>query len=360
MHIQDVLPRDAIRSIDDPTFGTEYIGDDDDDVIVVETTPARAYPVRILSYHEIVNDALGDSGRIEAGRRPSGDVVDESRPVAVTWCPICASAVVYDRRVDGRVLTFGTSGKLADDALVMYDRETESEWKQPLGKAINGLLDGHELPVVPASVISWEQFRSDYPDGIVLQPVHGDEGDPRGESPRTVYEMAPYERYDAAEGFGLREMRGEGRERSWGREDIDAKAVVLGITKEGDAVGYPVKQIQNAGGVVSDTVGDLDVLVVSSGDDIHAFEDPGYEFESREGMLYGDGATWDTTTGPMDERSREYRVDGSTLSPGGTTTVRRASTVSGESQSTRGLRSTSVTRSPIAAVERACAYALFN
>ena len=297
MHIQDVLPRDAIPSIDDPTFGTEYIGDNDDDVIVVDTTPARAYPVRILSYHEIVNDVLGDSDRIEPGRRSLGDSTDESRSVAVTWCPICASAVVYDRRVDSRVLTFGTSGKLADDALVMYDRETESEWKQPTGKAINGPLDGHELSVVPASVISWKQFRSEYPDGIVLQPVHGGDDDPRGESPRTVYEMTPYERYDAAEGFGLREMRGEGRERSWDREDIDAKTVVLGISHGGDAVGYPVEQIQNAGGVVSDTVGGLDVLIVSSGDDIHAFEDPGYEFEFREGILYGDGTKWDITTG---------------------------------------------------------------
>ena len=308
MHIQDVLPRDAIPSIDDPTFGTEYIGDDGDDVIVLETTPARAYPVRILSYHEIVNDVLGESDRIESGRRSPGDSTDESRPVAVTWCPICASAVAYDRRVDGRVLTFGTSGKLADDALVMYDRETESEWKQPLGTAIGGSLDGHELSVVPASVTSWEQFRTEYPDGIVLQPVHGGDGDSRGESPRTVYEMTPYERYDAAEGFGLREMRGEGRERSWDREDIDAKTVVLGITHGGDAVGYPVGQVQNAGGVVSDTVGGLDVLVVSSGDDIYAFEDPGYEFELREGTLYGDGAKWNTTTGRSDDGRTLARV----------------------------------------------------
>lgn len=308
MHIQDVLPRDAIPSIDDPTFGAKYIGDWDDDVIVVETTPARAYPVRILSYHEVVNDVLRDSDRSELGGRSSRDVIAGSRPIAVTWCPICASAVVFDRRVDGRVLTFGTSGKLADDALVMYDRETESEWKQPLGKAINGPLDGHELSVVPATVISWEQFQSEYPDGIVLQPVHGGNGDSRGESPRAIYEMAPYERYDAAEGFGLKEMRGNGRDRSWDREDIDAKTEVLGITHDGDAVGYPVEQVQNAGGAVTDTVGGLDVLVVSSGDDIHAFEDPGYEFELREGMLYGDEAKWDATTGRSDDGRTLARV----------------------------------------------------
>lgn len=165
MHIQNVLPRDAISSIDDPSFGRAYIGDDDDDVIVVEDDPPRAYPVRILSYHEIVNDILEG----------------EQRPIAVTWCPICASAVVYDRTADGQVLTFGTSGKLADDALVMYDRETGSEWKQPLGRAISGPLEGVELTVVPAPMTSWERFRTGYPDGLVLQPVHGGENDPRGD-----------------------------------------------------------------------------------------------------------------------------------------------------------------------------------
>lgn len=308
MHIQDVLPRDAIPSIDTPEFGTEYIGDGDDEVIVVETTPARAYPVRILSHHEIVNDVLEGGERPDRETDSPGDSSGGSLPITVTWCPICASAVVYDRRVGGRVLTFGTSGKLADDALVMYDRETESEWKQPLGQAIDGPLDGQELSVVPASMTSWQRFRADYPDGIVLQPVHGSEGDPRGKSPRAVYEMAPYERYDVADGFGLREMRGEGRERTWDRDDIDAKTVILGIVYDGDAVGYPVSQVQAAGGVVTDTVGSLDILIVSTEADIHAFEDPGYKFELRNGTLYGDGVSWDATTGHSDDGRTLSRV----------------------------------------------------
>ena len=98
--------------------------------------------MRILSHHEIVNDVLEGGERPDQETDSPGDSTGGSRPIAVTWCPICASAVVYDRRVGGRVLTFGTSGKLADDALVMYDRETESEWKQPLGQAIDGPLGG--------------------------------------------------------------------------------------------------------------------------------------------------------------------------------------------------------------------------
>ncbi|SDM42655.1 Protein of unknown function [Haloarchaeobius iranensis] len=118
MNVRNVLPRDAIPSVDDPTYDpvAEYDGDGDDEVVVVDGEQARAYPVRYLHYHEIVNAEASDGS-----------------PVAVTWCPLCGSAVVYERTVatddgaDPRTLTFGVSGKLADDDLVMYDRETESE-----------------------------------------------------------------------------------------------------------------------------------------------------------------------------------------------------------------------------------------
>jgi hypothetical protein len=292
MQINDVLPRDAIPGIDDPTFGAEYFGDPDDRMLVVDADPPRAYPVRILSYHEIVNDALS-----------GGD--GTARPIAVTWCPICASAVVYDRRVDGRPLTFGTSGKLADDALVMYDRETESEWKQPLGRAIAGPLEGTELDVVPAMMTTWERFREAHPNGEVLQPVH--EPGRRGATLDEVYDMAPYDRYDDAEGFGLREMRGEGPERTWNRTDIEAKTVVLGVVHGDEAVGYPVPAVEAAGGVVTDRVGGHDLVVTTLGGDIQAFEDPGYGLEARDGTLYGNGVAWDPTTG----RS----ADGRRLSP---------------------------------------------
>jgi len=292
MEVQDVLPRDAIPSIDDPSFGTDYFGDGDDEVIAVDGDPPRAYPVRTLSHHEIVNDVLGGT---------DGD----RRPIAVTWCPICASAVVYDRTVDGRVLTFGTSGKLADDALVMYDRETGSEWKQPLGTAIAGPLAGRDLAVLPAAVLSWDRFRADHPDGVVLRPVHGGPDDPRGRSPRDAYDMSRYDRYDAAPGFGLRAMRGEGPARSWDRDDLGAKTTVLGVVHGGEAVGYPVSRVRAAGEVVTDSVGGLDLVVTTAGigdgtedgDGIHAFENRGYEFEARGGRAYADGVSWDPASG---------------------------------------------------------------
>jgi hypothetical protein len=274
VHVQDVLPRDAIPSIDDPSFGADYFGDPSDEVIVVDASPPRAYPIRILSSHEIVNDVL--------------DPADgEGRPIAVTWCPICASAVVYDRRGGGRRLTFGTSGKLADDALVMYDRETESEWKQPLGESIVGPLVGQSLSVVPASVTTYESFRGTSPDGVVLQPVRA----------AAAYDMTGYDRYDAAPGFGLREMRGEGPERTWDRADIGAKTTVLGVVVGSDAVGYPLPEVDDAGGVVADTVGGQDIVVVVASDTMQAFEDPVFDLNRRDGVLSGDGTAWDPASG---------------------------------------------------------------
>ena len=299
MHIDDVLPRDAIPSIDDPLFDTSYFGDDTDEIIVVETTPPRAYPVRILSAHEIVNDEISNHGQVDeeiATERPS----DSSLPIAVTWCPICASAVVYNRRLDDQVLTFGTSGKLADDALVMYDRETGSEWKQPLGQAISGPLTDRELGVISSPMMTWSEFRSAYPDGVVLQPVRP--------NPETAYDTSRYAQYDASDEFGLRAMRGEGRERSWTRTDIAAKTPVIGIIHDGDAVGYPYPEVSSAGGLISDTVGGRSILVVSDDGALYAYENPGYEFEIRNGDLYGDGVSWNRTTGESSDGRQLSRI----------------------------------------------------
>jgi len=254
MEIVDVLPKDAIRSIDSPAFGTDYFGDPGDGVVAVDGDPPRAYPVRVLSHHEVVNDRRTVDGT--------------ERAVAVTWCPICGSAVVYDWQVDGRVLEFGVSGKLADDAFVLYDRETGTEWKQPTGEAIAGPLAGTTLTALPASLATWAEFRAGYAETAVLQPV---EAGP----PRDVYDVTPYERYEGAEALGFHGMRGTGEPRSWDRADIDPKTVVIGVGEGDDAVGYPRPRVEAAGGAVTDTVGGRGVVVVAAGG-LHAFEDPGF------------------------------------------------------------------------------------
>ena len=290
MNVRDVLPRDAIPSVDDPTFGDDYVGDPDDLVVVESEGAARAYPVRILHYHEIVNDRFGE-------------------PIAVTWCPLCGSAVVYSRSVEGRTLTFGVSGKLADDDLVMYDRETGSEWKQSLGEAIEGPLEGADLEVLPASVTTWERFREAHPDGIVLQPPNRpSEAASDDDSPAEIdYDLEPYREYFDSEGFGLGAHRG-GDGRRWKRDDLDPKTVVLGLSSEGETVGVPFPVVEDAGGAAQLRVGGTDVAVFATPDGIHAFEDPGFEFEPvGGGMFRADGAVWDGATGESDDGRRLER-----------------------------------------------------
>ena len=301
MDVRDVLPPDAIPSVDEPSFGTEYFGDADDLVIVVEASPPRAYPIRILHYHEIVNDELQTgTGESETG----------TEPVAVTWCPLCGSAIVYDRRVEGRTLTFGVSGKLADDDLVMYDRETGSEWKQSLGECFAGKLAGTRLSVRPASMVTWRTFRDEHPEGVVLQPLAVDsEVASDDDEPAPVdYEQEPYERYFESDGFGLAAHRVGESDRRWNREDLDPKAVVLGVECQGTALGFPLPLVRECGGVVQTTVGSTDVVVFEVDGELHAYEAPGFEFQRGDGGFAGDGTRWDGATGRAADGRRLDRL----------------------------------------------------
>jgi hypothetical protein len=228
MNVRQVIPPDAIPSVDDPTFEAAYAGDPNDRVVVVES-PAepRAYPLRYLHYHEIVNDVV------------NGD------PVAITWCPLCGSAIVYDRVHEGYTLEFGVSGKLADDDLVMFDRQTESEWKQSSGICIAGEFDGDSLPVRPAAIISWREFRESYPKGVVLQRPGGEsEAASDDETPEEIdYDITPYETYFELDGFGLGAHRSAGDSREWNRnDDLSPKTVVLGVEIGEMVLGFPLPQ----------------------------------------------------------------------------------------------------------------------
>ncbi|MFC4358799.1 DUF3179 domain-containing protein [Halobium salinum] len=316
MNVQQVLPRDAIPSVDDPSFVTDYDGRADDEVIVVDVVDAavaddtadaadggevaRAYPVRYLHYHEIVNDRVGDV------------------PVAVTWCPLCGSAVVYDRRVSGegesRILEFGVSGKLADDDLVMYDRETESEWKQSLGRCIAGPLEGHELDVLPASLTTWGRFRETHPEGVVLAPPGGaSEAASDTDDPAPIdYDAAPYEAYFEMEGFGLGAHRGDDS-RDWNRTDLDPKTVVLGVESGGEAIGFPLPVVEAEGGVVTATVGDVAAVVFAGDGGVHAFERPtGFEFRRGDGTDDGDVTADSDVTDGDDDQTGRFVADGTT------------------------------------------------
>ena len=130
----------------------------------------RAYPVRYLTWHEIVNDTVGGV------------------PVAVTFCPLCNSGITFDRRVPQGTLSFGVSGKLRNSDMVMYDRETQSWWQQAMGEAIVGDLLGTQLTQLPTWMESWDEFRARHPEGLVM-----DEPDFRRQ-----YGRNPYVSYDSS------------------------------------------------------------------------------------------------------------------------------------------------------------------
>ena len=168
-------PKDGIPSIDDPVFKAVSemtdLAPKEPVIGLVINGDARAYPLRILTWHEIVNDEVGGV------------------PVAVTYCPLCNSAIVFDRRVAGEATTFGTTGKLRNSDMVMYDRATESWWQQFLGEAIVGVRTGTKLEMLPARLESWARFRERNPGGKVLVPNNPD---------MRSYGLNPYAGYDSA------------------------------------------------------------------------------------------------------------------------------------------------------------------
>jgi hypothetical protein len=175
--IVSVLPRDTIAAI----FETETIpaheaelGDDERVVGVVVAGAARAYPVAVLSAHEVANDQAGGI------------------PFAVTWCPLCSTAVVYRRDVDGTTLSFGVSGSLYRNSLVLYDRETETLWSHVLGVALRGPLRGTRLTTIPSVVTTWGSWRRAHPRTRVL------------DAGRAPYD--PYESYYRSGRTGLEQV----------------------------------------------------------------------------------------------------------------------------------------------------------
>lgn len=220
------VPRDGIPPIDSPTF--ETIADastwlqPQSPVIAFEFNGvARAYPLAILTRHEIVNDVINDT------------------PVAVTFCPLCNSAIVFDRTVDGQVLRFGVSGLLRNSDLIMWDNATQSWWQQFTGEGIVGEYTGTKLTMLPSQVVGFGAFVEQYPEGEVLAR----NGRPYGSN--------PYVGYDASSQPFL--FRGELDDRLFPTDRVLAGLI------GGEAVAYPFAALEEAV-VINDTVGGFDVV----------------------------------------------------------------------------------------------------
>ena len=179
---------------------------------------ARAYPLRIMMWHEIVNDVIGGV------------------PVAVTYCPLCNAAIVFDATIDGVATEFGTTGKLRYSDLVMYDRQSETWWQQFSGKGIIGEHAGDELTMIPSRLDSWGRFKADHPDGQVLIP-----NNPR----MRQYWRNPYGGYDTANSPFL--FRGALP------ENMPAMERVV-MVRDGDPSAYTISLLREKGEIVEGDV----------------------------------------------------------------------------------------------------------
>ena len=221
------VPRDGIPPIDNPSFESIDSAQDwlqpQSPVIALEVNGmARAYPLAILTRHEIVNDTVGDV------------------PVAATFCPLCNSAIVFDRSLDGETLRLGVSGLLRNSDLIMWDDVTQTWWQQFTGVGIVGEHTGTQLRIIPSQVVSFEAFIAQYPGGEVLSANGRD------------YDRNPYVGYDSDPNPFL--FRGDLDDR------LFPTARVLAGTIGGEAVAYPFEVLTEQP-VINDTVGGRDVVV---------------------------------------------------------------------------------------------------
>lgn len=289
------LPEDAIPAITDPAFGDDWrdwsavppehrpdtppaLGDTAPVVGAARGGEARAYPLAVLNWHEVVNDRFDG-------------------PLLVTYCPLCGSAVVAERTVRGEPTTFGVSGRLWRNNLVLYDERTRSYWSQLLAAAIRGPATGERLSLLPSSFTTWGDWRTDHPDGRVLLPPPGS-ATVSGRRPEADYANPKYGYGEQSQLVGV-DDDGSGK--------LHPRALVVGVAREGTARAYPFEVLREEG-VVEDRVSGLPVVVaLAPGGSLVAYE---RTVEGRTLAFEADGAAHLRAGGSRWERTTGRAVDG--------------------------------------------------
>lgn len=225
-------PKNGIPAILNPKFiaieeANDWLRPVEPVVAVELNGEVKAYPLQILMWHEIVNDSIGGV------------------PLLVTFCPLCNTAIAFERTVNGEVFDFGTTGRLRFSNLIMYDRQTETWWQQAEGLAIVGELTGTQLVFVPAAIIAWEEFKTAYPNGLVLS---------RDTGFNKYYGQNPYSGYDDVNRPPFL-YQGPATP-----DQLPPVARVLAVEVGEEAVAYPYDVLSEVR-VVNDRVGDQDVAV---------------------------------------------------------------------------------------------------
>jgi len=218
-------PRDGIPSLDDPSFipasEADFMRPGDEVIGFVEGGEAHAYPLRILVWHEIANDTVG------------------GKPIAVTYCPLCGTSMVFSREIEDEATTFGVSGLLYNSDVLMYDRATESLWSQLKMEAVAGPRVGYDLEWLPSEHMTWSAWKEEYPDSKVLSRETGYRRD---------YGRNPYAGYERTERVMFPVPQN--------RTELDKKEWVYGVIVNGEAKAYPRSALAGLeGGKTTDSVG---------------------------------------------------------------------------------------------------------
>ena len=250
-------PRDGIPALDQPRFipaaSASYLKPDDRVLGMELNGIVKAYPIRILDWHEIANDDFN------------------GQPVVVTYCPLCGTGMAFSAQIGESRTTFGVSGLLYNSDVLLYDRQTDSLWSQLLGKAITGPLKGTELTLIPLRHTTWRAWKSEHPDTLVL-------------SVRTGYSRnylgTAYRGYDES---GSLIFPVSHRDRRY-----HPKEQVVGIELDGEFKAYPFVELARTSGVIHDTVNGRTIKVVFDAENASAvaFDAAGKELPSVTGFWF--------------------------------------------------------------------------
>lgn len=224
-------PKDGIPSLDKPRFMTAnkaegYLKDEDRVLGLARNGQAKAYPIKILNWHEIVNDKIG------------------KQAVVVTFCPLCGTGMVFDATVNNQNLTFGVSGLLYQSDMLLYDRKTESLWSQIKTEAVTGPLTGTRLKLLSSTQTSWRQWKKKYPKTLVLSQKTGYHRD---------YDRDPYMGYTTSSRlmFGVKNRN----------RDFHPKERVIGVDLGGTVKAYPFSELAKAKQPVQDKLNGAPVKI---------------------------------------------------------------------------------------------------
>lgn len=214
-------PRNGIPALDHPEFipaqEASFLNDQELLIGVFLTNEAKAYPINILNWHEIVNDSIG------------------GQPIVVTYCPLCGSGMVFSAFVKEQALSFGVSGLLYNSDVLLYDRQTESLWSQMIAKGITGKNKGKKLTFIPSELTTWKQWKEKYPQTTVLSTHTGYVRN---------YAINPYNGYEQTEQLYFSVTNTSNL--------LPAKEQVLGIQIKQSYKAYPFSELAKSQGSITD------------------------------------------------------------------------------------------------------------